>query len=175
MSRLPCDSRKKRDTSLVRLSSSDLAIQRSTKSRNATCPAKTRALPFPTLLSTAPPTFIDFQDYACRSPEGADSLAKGTILSMVESAQGGWICQVRTHNLCDRGRPLIVIGRSIHIIPTVLADDQGKVYVTQSCQLICLFHEVRFPPSELFRLRFCRVRHIMRFPASNTGIIKSVG
>ncbi len=157
-------------TSLVRLSSSDLAIQRSTKLRNAMCPTKTRTLPFPTLRSTAPPTFADFQDYACQSLEGADSLAKGTILSMVESAQGGWICQVRTHNLCDRGRPLTVIGRSVHIIPTVLADDQGKVCVTQSCQLICLFHKVRFPSGELLRLRFCRVRHIMRFLALNTGI-----
>lgn len=38
-SRLPCDSREKRNTSLVRLSSSDLAIQPSRKSRKATCPA----------------------------------------------------------------------------------------------------------------------------------------
>lgn len=82
------------------------------------------------LLSTAPSTFVDFQDYACQSLEGADSLAKGTILSMVESAQGGWICQVRTHSLCDRGRSLIVIGRSIHVITTVLADNPGKVCVT---------------------------------------------
>ena len=80
----------------------DRKAQCLTKSRNATCPGKTRALPFLTLLSTAPPTFADFQDHACQSPEGADSLAKGTILSMVESAQGGWICQVRTYNLCDR-------------------------------------------------------------------------
>lgn len=127
VARLPCDSSKRRDTSLVRLSSSDLAIQRSTKWRNAIYPTKTRTVPFPTLRSTAPPTFADFQDYACQSLKGANSLAKGTVLSMVESAQGGWICQVRTHNLCDRGRPLVVIGRSIHVIPTVLADDQGKV------------------------------------------------
>ena len=93
----------------MRLSSSDLAIKRSTKSRNATCPAKTQALPFPMLLSTAPPTFAHFEDYACQSLEGADSLAKGMILSMVESAQGGWICLVCTHNLHDCERSLIMI------------------------------------------------------------------
>ncbi len=64
----------------------------------------------------------------------------------------------------------MVIGRSIHIRPTVLADDQGKVCVTQSCQLIYVFHKVQFPSDELLRLRFCRVRHIMRFLALNTGI-----
>ena len=79
-------------------------------------PAKTRTLPFPTLRSTAAPTFADFQDYAFQSLEGADLLAKGTILSIVESAQRGWIYQIRE-------KSLIVIDRSIHVIPTVLADD----------------------------------------------------
>ncbi len=63
-----------------------------------------------------------------------------------------------------------MIDRSIHVVPTVLADDQGKFCVTQSCQLICLLHKVRFPSGELLRLRFCRVRHIMRFLALNIGI-----
>ena len=89
MFRLPCDSRKRRDTSLVRLSSSDSAIHRSIKLRNAMGPAKTRTLPFSTLRSTAAPTFVDFQDYAYQSLEGADLLANGTILSIIESAQGG--------------------------------------------------------------------------------------
>ena len=67
-----------------------------------------------------------------------------------------------------------MIGRSIHVVPTVFADDQSKVCVTQSCQLICFFHKVRFPSCELLRLRFCRVKNIIRFLASNTSIIKSV-
>ncbi len=41
------------------------------------------------LLSMAPPTFAGFHDYDYQSPEGADPLAKGTILSEVQSAQGG--------------------------------------------------------------------------------------
>ena len=105
-----------------------------------TCPAKTPAPPIPTLFSTAPPSFAGFHACACHSPEGADLLATGTILSEVESAQGRCIYQVHTYNLCDRGRPLIVIDRSIHMIPTVLADDQCKICLTQSRQLICLFH-----------------------------------
>jgi len=56
-----------------------------------TGPAKTRAPPLPTLLSTAPPTFAGFHDCGCQSPKGADSLVKGTILSKLESAQGRYI------------------------------------------------------------------------------------
>ena len=67
-----------------------------------------------------------------------------------------------------------MIGRSMYIVFTVLINDQGKVCVTQWCELIYLFHKVRFSSSKLLRLRFCRFRHIMRFLTSNTGIIKSV-
>ena len=52
---------------------------------------------------------------------------------------------------------------------------KGKVCRTQSCQLICLFHKVRFPPGDLLRLDCCGVRHDMRFVAFNTGVIRSFG
>ncbi len=51
-----------------------------------TCPAKTLAPPIPMIFSTAPPGFTRFRDCGCRSLEGADSQAKGTSLSKVESA-----------------------------------------------------------------------------------------
>ena len=76
------------------------------------CPAKTQN---PRLLmwSMASPTFVGFHNYTYQSLEGADSLVKGKILSKVESAHGGYFCQVHTYYLCDGGRPLIVICRSI--------------------------------------------------------------
>ena len=93
------------------------------------CPAKTRDLPFP-MVSMAPLPFAGFYDYTYQSLEGADSLAKGKTLSKVESAQGGCICRFHTYNLCDGGRPLIVISRSISIIPSISADNQCNVCVT---------------------------------------------
>ncbi len=60
-----------------------------------TNPAKTRAPSLSTSLSTAPSTFADFYDCDCQSLEGADSLAKDTILSKVDSAQGEYIYQVQ--------------------------------------------------------------------------------
>ena len=103
------------------------------------CPAKTQNPRFPTW-SMASPTFPGFHNYTYQSLEGADSLAKGKILSKVELAHGGYICQVHTYYLCDGGRPLIVIYRSISIIPSIPADDHCNICMTQSRQLICLLH-----------------------------------
>ena len=58
-----------------------------TKSRHAMCPAKTRALSSPTLLSTAPPTFADFQDYACQSLEGAVRFYLMRLLALITSSR----------------------------------------------------------------------------------------
>lgn len=82
------------------------------------------------MLSMAPPPFAGFHDYTYQSLEGTDSPAKGKTLSEVESAQGGCICRVHTYNLCDGGRPLIVISRSVSIIPSISADNQCNVCVT---------------------------------------------
>ena len=60
-----------------------------------TCPAKNRAPPIPTLFPTAPPIFAGFHDCGCPILEGADLLAKGTILSEVESAHGACLYQVQ--------------------------------------------------------------------------------
>ena len=156
------------------MSSSNLIIQRSTKFRNVIYSAKIRILLFSILRSTILSIFADFQEYVYQSLEKTDSLTKDTIFSIIESTQSEWICQICTHNLCDFERSLIVIDRSIHIISTVFADDQDKVCVIQSCQLICLFHKIRFLFDELIYLRFCYIKHIMRFLISNTDIIKSV-
>ena len=56
-----------------------------------TCPTKIPNPPNPKLYSTAPPIFVGFHDYGCQSLDGVDLLVKGTILSKVKSAQGGYI------------------------------------------------------------------------------------
>ena len=55
---------------------------------------------------------------------------KGYDLFLVKSAQDSCICQVHAYNLCDGGRPSIVIGRSVGVILTILADDQREIRVT---------------------------------------------
>ena len=71
----------------------------------------------------APPPFAGFHDYTYQRLEGADSPAKGKTLSKVKSAQGRCICRFHTYNLCNGGRPLIMISRSISIIPSISADN----------------------------------------------------
>lgn len=55
-----------------------------------------------------------------------------------------------------------MISGPIGIIPSVPADDQCNICVTQSSQLICLLHQVRFPSGELLSFCFCCVWHVMR-------------
>lgn len=50
-----------------------------------------------------------------------------------------------------------MIGRPINIVSSIPADDQCKVLVTQSCQLIGLSREIRFPFGGLLSLCFCWV------------------
>ncbi len=89
------------------------------------------------------------------------------MLSRLESAQDRCI-GVHTYDFCYGRRPSFVIGRSISIIPSVLADDQCKVRVTQSRQLICLLHQIWLSSDELLCLCFCCVRHTVCFRITRT-------
>ena len=80
---------------------------------------------------------------------------KGYDSFLVKSAQDFDICQVPAYNLYGGGRPSIMIGRSVGVIFTILADNQREICVTQPCQLIGFFHEIGFPSGELLRLSFC--------------------
>ena len=61
---------------------------------------------------------------------GSKLTGKGYDSFLVKSAQDFYICLVPAYNLCDGGRPSIMIGRSVGVIFTILADDQRKVRVT---------------------------------------------
>ena len=55
-----------------------------------------------------------------------------------------------------------MVGRSISIIPSIPADDQCHVCVTQSRQLVGLLDQARFPSGELLRFCFRCVWHVVR-------------
>ena len=55
-----------------------------------------------------------------------------------------------------------MISGPIGIIPSVPADDQCNICVTQLSQLICLLHQVWFSSGELLSFCFCCVWHVMR-------------
>lgn len=66
-SRLPCCSGQRRDTSLMRLPSSDLYVLCSAKSRNAYVSCKNSRPANSNAISTAPPTFAGFHNCGCQS------------------------------------------------------------------------------------------------------------
>lgn len=55
-----------------------------------------------------------------------------------------------------------MVGRSSSIIPSIPADNQYHVWVTQSRQLIGLLNQARFPSGELLRFCFRCIWHVVR-------------
>ena len=68
-----------------------------------------------------------------------------------------------------------MVGGSVGITTFIPANNRCKMCLTQSRPLIRLFHQIGGVPSGgLLRLRFYRIKYIMRFLASNIVIIRSI-
>ena len=55
-----------------------------------------------------------------------------------------------------------MVGGSVGITTFIPANNQCKMCLTQSRPLVRLFHQIGVPSGGLLRLRFCRVRYIMK-------------